>query len=260
MSSLLGGEAWSLETADGLVWMARRLLLLRVGLASERGLTGLGISQSEMGHMIAEKAQREGLEALSRGVLGRAKAEAEQVLADAQAKADRLRLDAEGQADELRKRILERAARDAAEVQQQAAVRAQLEAQTLRLKHREKLLDSVFDAARARLVSVQQWASYSQIARQLVSGAVRSLGSESAHIRADAMTRSSLTEAVLREIEGDLGVHLEFGPELEHGTGVVAETPEGHRRFDNTLEARLARKQEALRAPVYHVLTGGKRS
>ena len=210
--------------------------------------------------MIAEKAQSVGLEALSRGVLGRARTEAGQVLADAKDKADRIRLKAEEQAEEVRKEVLERVAGDTGEARQQVAVRARLEAQTLRLKHREKLLDDVFSTAQEKLSSVREWGCYNELVRQLIAEAVRSLGSDSARIRADAITRALLTADVLRDTEADLSVHLDLGPELEHGTGIVAETSDGHRRFDNTLEARLVRRQEALRAPVYHLLTGGKKT
>ncbi len=56
-------------------------------------------------------------------------------------------------------------------------------------------------------------------------------------------------------IEGG-GVRLRAGEPLARGTGVVLETPDGHRRYDNTLETRLARMQDGLRAPVYHILMG----
>jgi len=206
------------------------------------------------------KADNEGLQALSRGVLGRVKTEAGQVLADAKDKADRIHLKAEEQAEEVRREILEQVTREVAEVRQQVAVRTRLEAQAMRLKYREKLLDDVFSAVQEKLPSVRQWGCYNQIVQQLVSEAVRSLSSDSARIRADGITRASLTADVLRELEGDLGVHLDLGPELEHGTGVVAETPDGHRRFDNTLETRLVRRRDTFRAPVYHLLTGGKKT
>jgi vacuolar-type H+-ATPase subunit E/Vma4 len=47
-----------------------------------------------------------------------------------------------------------------------------------------------------------------------------------------------------------------MGETLEQGTGVVVETLDGHRQLDNTLETRLKRMEEALRTPVYRILTG----
>ena len=36
----------------------------------------------------------------------------------------------------------------------------------------------------------------------------------------------------------------------------MLETPDGHRRYDNTLETRLARMKDDLRTPIYHILMG----
>jgi vacuolar-type H+-ATPase subunit E/Vma4 len=48
------------------------------------------------------------------------------------------------------------------------------------------------------------------------------------------------------------------GTLLEEGTGLVVSSSEGRLRYDNTLETRLSRLQNALRSAVYHVLTGEK--
>jgi len=37
---------------------------------------------------------------------------------------------------------------------------------------------------------------------------------------------------------------------------VIVQTPDGHLNFDNTLETRLARMQNPLRADVFRLLTG----
>jgi vacuolar-type H+-ATPase subunit E/Vma4 len=49
---------------------------------------------------------------------------------------------------------------------------------------------------------------------------------------------------------------VQLGTSLTEGTGVIVETAEGHRQYDNTLEARLSRLQEELRSPVYRLLLG----
>lgn len=202
------------------------------------------------------KSESEGLRMLSRTVLGRATAEAEQILADAQAKADRLRQEAHKQAEIERKAILERALREADQIRKQAVIAAQLQAQAMRLRRREDLLNKVFEEAGRKLASVQQWSNYPQIAEQLIREAVTSLNSNPIRISADAKTRSLLTETVLAALAKDLKVQLEFGPELEQGTGITAETMDGRQRYDNTLETRLKRRWDTLRASVYHLLMG----
>ena len=198
----------------------------------------------------------EGMQALSRAVLAEARAEAEQLLADAQTKVEAIRQRAQEQAETEGKQILERAQAEAASIRSQCIAAAELEARTLRLERREKLLDSVFGAVQQRLPAVQQWTDYSQIVRQLSYEAVIQLGAPSARIRADEQTQVILADGMLAEIADQAGVELELGEPLQRGTGIVAETVDGHRRYENTLEARLARQQSALRAPVYHLLMG----
>jgi vacuolar-type H+-ATPase subunit E/Vma4 len=198
----------------------------------------------------------ESIKALSRAVQDEARAEADQVLADAKAKAEAIGQHAQEQAAAERAEILERASADAARIRSQAIATAQLKARTLQLERREKLLDSVFAAARQQLPTVQQWTDYGQIARRLLQEPLTLLGADTAQVRADERTRSLLTDPVLAEITKDLGVQMQLGALLEQGTGVIVETTDGHRQVDNTLETRLSRLQEALRSPVYHLLTG----
>ena len=61
---------------------------------------------------------------------------------------------------------------------------------------------------------------------------------------------------MLEKISEELNVPLKLGAPLKKGTGAVVETPDGHINYDNTLETRLARLQNSLRSPVYHILMG----
>jgi vacuolar-type H+-ATPase subunit E/Vma4 len=200
------------------------------------------------------KSVEESTRALSRAVLSEARADAEQIRASAKAKADAIRQHAQEQGEAKRDEILKHARQEASRIHSQAVAAAQLKARTLRLERREKLLTSVFDAARKRFVTVQERTDYDQIARQLAREAVGRLGAEKARILADERTRAVLTDGVLSEISGETGVQLQLGESLEGGMGVAAETMDGHRHYDNTLEARLGRWQNALRSPVYHLL------
>ena len=201
-------------------------------------------------------SEKERMQALSRAVLAEARAEAEQLLADARTKVEATRQHAQEQAETESKQILERAREEAASIRSQYIAAAELGARTLRLERREKLLDIVFDAVQQRLSAVQQWTDYSQIVRQLSYKAVAQLGAPSARVRADEQTQAILADAMLAEIASQVGVELALGEPLQRGTGVTAETVDGHRQYDNTLEARLSRLRSALRAPVYHLLMG----
>lgn len=54
----------------------------------------------------------------------------------------------------------------------------------------------------------------------------------------------------------ELNITIRLGEPLKRGLGVMVETQDGHRQFDNTLETRLRRMKETLRSPVYHILMG----
>jgi vacuolar-type H+-ATPase subunit E/Vma4 len=202
------------------------------------------------------KSVDESIRALSRAVLSEARAEAKQILADATAKADTMRQRSQEQAAAEREEILGRAHREAEHIRSQVIATAQLQARTLQLERREKMLDGVFDAARLRLPSVQQWTDYDQIVHQLIREAVTHLGADVARIRADVQTQKLLADDVLAELSKELDVQLQLGAPLQQGIGVIAETVDGHRQYDNTLQACLNRRQDALRSPVYRLLMG----
>ena len=202
------------------------------------------------------KWEDENIEALARAVLTEARAEAEQSLADVKAKADSIRQRAQEQADAQRADILRRASQEASRIRGQSIATSQLKARTTQLESREKLLDNAFQTAQQKLSSMQQWSDYPRIARDLLREALMRLGAPAARVRADNVTRKHLTDEVLAGLSKELGMQLEFGAPLEQGTGVVVETMDGHRQYDNTLESRLSKMQGTLRARVYHLLMG----
>jgi vacuolar-type H+-ATPase subunit E/Vma4 len=196
------------------------------------------------------------IKALSRAVMKKAHADADQVLADAKAKADAVHEQAQQQAEKEREEILGRARQRAERIRSQEVAAAQLKARTLKLEQREKLLDNVFDAVRQRLPTVQQWTDYDQVVLLLVRQAVGRLKAKEGRIWADERAREILSEEALADLSEELGVQLQLGEPLQQGVGVIAKTPDGHREYDNTLEARLNRWQDELRFSVYHLLMG----
>jgi vacuolar-type H+-ATPase subunit E/Vma4 len=198
----------------------------------------------------------ENIEALSRAVLSEARNQAERVLTEARKKAEAIRERARQRAETERKEILQHAAQEAEQVRGQAVAAAQLKARTMHLEQREKLLDSVFDAARQQLPSIQKWQDYDQIAVNLLREALTHLGASTAQFRADETTQKLLKEQALAEVSEELNVQIQVGPQLNHGVGVIVETPDGHLQYDNTLGTRLDRMQNSLRPKIYQLLTG----
>ena len=218
--------------------------------SSMDGVTGLGQPETRAGGAEA---------ALERAIKEQARKEAHQILVDAQDHVERIRVQAQARADAEREAILRQAREEDQALRSHATAAARMGAHTLKLKRRELLLERVFDAVRQQLSSAPDWPDYEQILHRLLREAVHSLGtSEALVLHADERTRQLLDEDKLDNLMQELGVRLRIGAPLPQGTGVVLETPDGHRRYDNTLEHRLVRMQETLRTPVYHILMGGK--
>jgi vacuolar-type H+-ATPase subunit E/Vma4 len=198
----------------------------------------------------------ESIELLSQAVLREAQNEAEQVLSRAKEDARKILEEAQDQAEVERKEILKRASQEEERIRRQAIAAAQIKARTLQLRKREELLNKVFGEAHQQLSSVQQWSDYDRIARKLLRGALIRLEADSALIQADEVTLQYLTDEVLEEMSKELNVKLKVKAVLDQGIGVIVEAADGRRRFDNTLETRLSRMQDTLRASVYRMLVG----
>ncbi len=202
------------------------------------------------------RSVRSDIQALKRAIEEDVRREADRILADAQARAENIRRRAEAQANAERDRILQQARQEAEREHGRVIAAAQLRAQTLKLERREQLLEHVFAEARQQLASILEWPDYAQIARRLVHEAAGRLEADELLIRADERTMQVLSDEVLADLEEEVGVHLRIGEPLTQGNGVIVVTPDGHRSYDNTLETRMARMQDGLRAPVYHILMG----
>lgn len=196
------------------------------------------------------------VQALEQAIIGIAQQEAQAILDEAKAKADSIRKQAQSAADIENDHIRQEAQQTAARRMDQAIAKAQLEAQMLKLQRREQLLTRTFDRVRAQLAIIPQRPDYALIVRRLISEAATFLGDETFVIHADAATNQMIDDAFLEDLAQTLNVHLECGTPLETGTGIILNTSNGHRRYDNTLETRLARVQNDVRATVYHILAG----
>ena len=204
------------------------------------------------------KTETQDIEMLERAILTEARDEAEQIKAEAKEKAEAIRKRAQERAEEERKAILDRAWEDAERLRGQAAATAQLKARSLELAHREKLLDRVFKAVKEKLPEVQKRPDFDQIASMLLREALTQLRVKKADSRADETTQKSLNKGALDEISKELDGEFNLTGTLEEGIGVVVDAADGKLHYDNTLETRLNRLQNALRSSVYQVLIGEK--
>jgi V/A-type H+/Na+-transporting ATPase subunit E len=198
----------------------------------------------------------ENIKVLSRAVLSDVQGDAEQILAEARTKAEEIRQRAQEQAEVERARILEQASVEADRVRGQVVATNQMKARTLLLEQREKLLEEVFDTAKQRLPSILRGSDYEKIAQRLLKEALLQLGAGSVVVRADEETLKSLTTSALEALSKETQMQINIGEPLKGDLGVVVETEDGHRQYDNTLGTRLRRMQDTLRTSIYRILMG----
>jgi vacuolar-type H+-ATPase subunit E/Vma4 len=202
------------------------------------------------------RSEEENLQALSRAVQESAHNDAERILAEAGTKAEEIRRRGREQAAAQRKEILDRAAREAERLRSQALAAARMKARTMMLERRERLLARVFTEAEQRIPSIPERPEYGSIVRRLVREASDRLSSDAVRIRADERTRKLFTDAWLESISKETAVGMQPGPALAEGTGVIVETADGHRQYNNTLETRLDRMRNRLRSAAFRLLEG----
>jgi V/A-type H+/Na+-transporting ATPase subunit E len=198
----------------------------------------------------------ENIERLSRDIIQQAESEAAQILSEAKSKGEQIKQHAQEVAAAERVRILNQAKRDSERIRSQAIATTQLKARTMQLESRENLLKGVFSASLEKISTVQQWNDYETIVEKLAQEAIEQIGAEKIVIHSDKFTNKILAESILKKNKPEFGEKIQLGDLLQKGTGLVAETSNGHLTYDNTLETRMQKLENELRAPVYHLLMG----
>lgn len=201
------------------------------------------------------------VEAVRRAIMSQAHAEAREILDEARGEAQSIREEAKREAESERDALLRQARAKAERVREEAQAEAEIRARRVKLRHREELLESVFSAARQRLQAAPEWSDYLEVVEWLAREGVEHLGGEEAVVRVDERSAQVLGDRLpelVRSVGEELKIELTIGEPLHEGTGVVVQTRDGHRCYDNALETRLTRMADALRTPVYRILTEGE--
>ena len=206
-------------------------------------------------------------EALREAILEQAARDRQRLIHEAESQAQRVITQAEMAASTQRAHITEHAALMAAELEREAKGSARLEAQAIRVRKREELLDAVFRRAGDDLAEFDKREDYQDVVVSLVLDAARQLGQHGGEekpliILADEVARRALDAATLRRLEEETGREVSLGDPLPQGSGthrqlgVVVQSEDGHLRYDNTLQARLLRMRGTLRASAFRMLMG----
>jgi vacuolar-type H+-ATPase subunit E/Vma4 len=194
---------------------------------------------------------------LREAIAAEAERQRKRVLEDAESQAEQTLNQAKSQAKAEAAQIVDAAQSKADRLEVETTGAARLEAQTLRFRRREAVLDDVFDAALKRVSDPEQLDDYGAVVDALVADAVTHLSaSEEFVIHADPAAERLLDKDRLARLSREMSCELSVGDPLTRGNGVVVSSPNGRLRYDNTFGARLERMKANLRMNVYRVLTG----
>jgi vacuolar-type H+-ATPase subunit E/Vma4 len=173
-------------------------------------------------------------------------AEIEQLLADARAHAERIRASAAAEVEAIRS-----AAAREGELRGQrraAALLAVAESQSrLMLLHaRETHIDEVLARVTARLATLSGVANGREVVASFIREALAALDSGPVHVRLAASQAALLDDATRRALGAGRWA-LRFETPADAGGGVIVETDDGRRCFDNSIVARIRRRAQPLR-------------
>jgi vacuolar-type H+-ATPase subunit E/Vma4 len=198
------------------------------------------------------------VEELRAKIMSEVERDQQRVLQEAQSQAQGILAEARRDAESEKDRIIDAAETEAERIDQQMIGAARLEAQALKTRAREDLLDQVFRHALERIADPEHIEGYRDALENLIRDAVDHLaGHPELLISADPKSRRYLDDAFLARLSEMTGRRLALAGELEPpGVGVVITSPDGRVRYDNTLQTRLRRMRDALRPVVYRTLIG----
>ncbi|MCD6480136.1 hypothetical protein J7L65_05060 [Candidatus Bathyarchaeota archaeon] len=179
---------------------------------------------------------------------------AEKILRDAEEEARRIREEAE-------RRIKEMIESRVKTLRDRIIGEAEMEGRRRLMEEREKLISSVFDAAEARLREIAEKGGeeYSALLKRLILEAVEKIGGSSFTIYGNDRDRAILKQ-LIKEIEGEMKkegrrISLSLAEDsAEHVGGVIVESGDGTKLYNNTLEGRIMRARRLLRAEVAKAL------
>ena len=193
---------------------------------------------------------------LSHTVLRNAQLDAKKILAEAQDKANEIKELAQQEREQEYQSLIEAARKDSSFIKNKNIAAAEAEAQMNWLLRRETLIDQVFEKSAGLLPQILGRSDYAKIVENLIVEAVFQLNESEARIHLDETTNQLISDALIQRLSEESGVAIKRGEILKEQIGIIAVTPDGHRQYDNTLQARLRRQKSSLRMPVYKILVG----
>lgn len=196
------------------------------------------------------------MKGLSRAVKNEARAESEMILAEAQEKASLIIKEAHQKYDQENLILIEKAEKEAEKIKAEAQASAELEVQMVWLEKREQMLQEVFKAVKKRLSEIAQREDYGEILKNLIIQSIERIGGDDFVVHADERSADLIRNDLIKSLQQETNSHIKLGDLLTDKTGIILQTADGHREYDNTFENRLKQREEILRPLVFHTLMG----
>ena len=187
------------------------------------------------------------IEDLIRTIRDDARREIEELRAETDKKEAEILAEGKLRAEKLRSEILEKA-------KLEALAELKLEEKKMMLERREALINEVFESVKDGIPILVNKTKYAQFLPGLVKEAVLNLETDQAVLHFDTVSRGLINESDIEIIGDEIKTQLTVGDDIYQGNGVIVTDRDGHRVYDNTLQTRLERDKELLRAKIFRIL------
>lgn len=187
-------------------------------------------------------------------IIAEAEAEARRIIGEAREKAS---IEAKSEAD----RIIKEAREKALTIKRIAEAQARLAYRLRILEEKNKLIEMVFDKAKARLNEVASSVEYRDILENLIIEAAIAIGGGHLKVILPRPCQIDL-DNIAATLERETGVKTRFELVLEHSNfsgGVIVTSVDGKVVYDNTFEGRMKRMKKDIIKGVALILFPGEK-
>jgi vacuolar-type H+-ATPase subunit E/Vma4 len=198
---------------------------------------------------------KEGLSAIAAEVLEDVRKESETLILNAQAEAKEALRTGKDEADKAYARIMKEAQIKAEVEKRKIQSQTDVEVRNRLLQIKEKLVDTTFEKASAKLGEFTKTEEYHDYLENFIVEAAKKIGSKDLIIRVNAADRAWMESSALADLSKKLHTDLELADEIEDCMGgCKIQTADGKVIYDNTLENRLRQLKPELRVKAAKIL------
>jgi V/A-type H+-transporting ATPase subunit E len=200
---------------------------------------------------------KDGLSAIANEVLAEVQKEAEAIILSSQNQAKETLKVAKQQADEKYETMIKQATAKAEGEKRKIASVTEVEMRNRLLQSKEKLVDTAFDKALARIKEFAATEEYRRYLLKLIEEAAKRINQKKLAIQVNAKDKAWLTQDTLNRLSKKLNCELTLLDQTDdYIGGFKIQTVDGKITYDSTLDNRLKELKPVLRVEVAKVLFG----